>query len=255
MFPVFTQRLLQTGSHFYHFSLSSGLRFISGIASYKEEYYPAVLKIAMDNLPRLVSLEPHEDSSSRYAKRQQNKLFSSEVKPLLQAEHCIVSLAADTPVAFLTRSTSHWTPKTREKSIGYIEHLATDSAWRKSGHGSKLMNYALEQFEKEGVRFVRVSVTDRGLLQFYYKFGFKTDFDLPSKTNTYVSMMKKLGPPAESTAKRAADYLVMNAEKIHHTYLCLAYLLACGIVVYLVDSNMKNEDTGFKINLSKKNGR
>ena len=197
--------LLQMGSHFNVSAPFLQRRFATGgVVPYREEYYSAVRKIAMDNLDRLGNGVASEEETS--------ECFAGLECLLLQKENCFVSLVGDTPVAFLTYTKVPKTFKTLWKDYAKVEQLATDSAWRKHGHGSALLTLALEKFEKEGAQFATLQINDLSLLDYYKKFGFQSVWKYSSPYNTLAHLTVKLGPPAESVTARAVDAVVMRAK-------------------------------------------
>lgn len=57
---------------------------------------------------------------------------------------------------------------------GYLSHLVVLKEYRGSGYGKMLMDWAMEQFRKSGVRNIELKVVDGNeAIHLYEKYGFK----------------------------------------------------------------------------------
>jgi ribosomal protein S18 acetylase RimI-like enzyme len=174
-------------------------RFIHIVTTYQEEHFLAVKRIAMANFYRLVGGSTNDEM-----------MFTAVVKPLLKAESCLVSLVDNKPVGFVTFVRLPKTLITFQKDFGKIEHLATDEANRKDGHGTSLVNRVLKQFEEQGMEYATLQVNHLNLFDFYKRFGFRPVWVYSSKTNTIATLSKKLGPPSTHLSKRVQDALIVR---------------------------------------------
>lgn len=197
-------------------------RFIHIVTTYQEEHFLAVQKIAMANLNRLVGDSPNNEL-----------MFKAVVKPLLNAESCLVSLVDDKPVAFVTYVRLPKTSVTFRKDFGKIEHLATDESARKDGHAGALVNRVLKQFEEQGMEYATLQVNHLDLFEFYKRFGFRPVWVYSSKTNTIATLSKKLGPPSTQLSKRVQEALIVRYVAHRQFFNSLPWTVTIPYLLFL----------------------
>lgn len=145
-------------------------KIINGIVPYVLEHEPAVKKIALEHMPRLVD-------TWTFTQEEYQKLYLSDVKPALEDTHCnpTVYICQGKPAGFITYSfSSPWYSKLFKHGIlnAKIHHLAVDTTYKGQGYGSALLNHVLEDCKKKSVAKVSLVTTDPGLGSYYTRFGF-----------------------------------------------------------------------------------
>lgn len=166
---------------------------------YREEHYPAVRKLALDHLYKLVAFTPGVPSDAAFARN---------VLPCLTKEGCLVALEDGRPVGFVTYETGAKKPSTLWRSFAKVNHLAVDSLCQKKGHGEALLREALSRLESQGADFVTLRLTDLDLEKYYGRFGFRPQFTFRNGPEQFGEMLLKLGPEKSTSLK---DRLVTKA--------------------------------------------
>ncbi len=129
------------------------------IRKYTHQDLEQVRQIALENMPKLVSIDPP------FHKDQRSQLFESQIKPLLESSDafCKVVRCNGQTVGFTNySSTLRWSGM-----YGSIRHLAIDSRYQKSGGGSMLLQHAIEELRARKVNVVHLSITDEDAINFY----------------------------------------------------------------------------------------
>ncbi len=174
------------------------------VEPYRKEHLPAVRQLALDNLYKLVSLNPGVKLESAFARN---------VEPCLKPDNCLVALEDERLVGFVTYEKTPRTVSTLWRSLAEVHHLAVDSTLQKQGHGKVLLREALSRLEKDGVEGVTLRITDFTLERYYEKFGFRTQYLCKNGPEQFGGMFLALGQKPASLKDRVVLRLASSLPR------------------------------------------
>lgn len=132
----------------------------------RERDYEQIRRIAIANMPKLVTMNPP------YAKDEHLELFKSRIQPILENPNVFskVIRCDGKTVGFMNY---HVHSSNLFGRFARIEHMALESGYQKSGNGSKLMEYAINDLRSIKADVIHLNITEAKVIDFYKKFGFK----------------------------------------------------------------------------------
>ena len=145
---------------------------LNGIHPYNDEYEPALKRIALQDMPRLVTTNVFTDEEYL-------RLYDENVLSAFKSEEIMskVYLVDGMPVGFINYSISQpLYQKLIQCDLGpnaVIEHFIVDKEFQGKGYGTQLMKDALEDCKNRLVNKVSFWTTSYSLDDYYCSFGFR----------------------------------------------------------------------------------
>lgn len=144
-----------------------------GVHPYEPIYKQKVSRIALDNIPLLVS-------TMNFSKEHYKELLDAQIVPTFTDRDCVarVYLKDEEPVGFITYSIQEpWHRLLLPYQPGpnaEIHHLAIDELHKRKGYASKLVRDALADCKAKSVNRVSLWTTGSGFdLEDFYKIWFR----------------------------------------------------------------------------------